>query len=410
MFPGSLTRDRDFLKLWGGQAISKIGSTITSVGLPLTAAFVLGASPLQMGILAGSSGAGVLVFGLFAGAWADRLRRRPILIAADLARAALLGTIPLAAALHRLDIAHLYAVATLAGILTVFFDVSYQAYVPSLVNRENILEANSKLALTESIADITGPGLTGLLVQLITAPMAILLDAVSFLCSAVSVWMIRKPEPLPEPSLAPHIGREIAEGLTASWRNPLLRALLQRAATGAFFLGFIGGLYFLFAVRELHITPILLGIVISVGGASNLLGALLAERCVRRLGLGRTLIGAAWMIGVAMLMVPLAHGPVALCAAFLIASQLGDMAWPIYNINETSLRQAITPDHLLGRVNSAGHLLFHGAIPLGALAGGAIAQSIGIRQTMLIGTFGYLLSSLWLTFSPIRHLRQLPVA
>ena len=410
MLPGTLTRDRDFLKLWGGQAISKIGSTITSVGLPLTAAFVLKASPLQMGILAGASGAGVLAFGLFAGAWADRLRRRPILIASDLARAALLSTIPLAAALHRLNMAHLYAVATLSGILTVFFDVSYQAYVPSLVNRRDLVEANSKLALTESIADVSGPGLTGLLVQLITAPMAILLDALSFLCSAVSVWLIRTPEPKPEPSPTPHMGREIAEGLAASWRNPLLRALLQRAAGGAFFGGFFGGLYFLFAVRELHMTALLLGIVISVGGASNLLGALLAERLLHRLGLGRTLIGAAWMIGLAMLLVPLAHGPVALSAAFLIAAQLGDMAWPIYNINATSLRQAVTPDRLLGRVNSAGHLLFWGALPLGGLAGGAIAQTIGIRQTMLIGALGYLLSTLWFAFSPIRHLRGLPVA
>ena len=410
MLPGTLTRDRDFLKLWGGQAISKIGSTITSVGLPLTAAFVLKASPLQMGILAGASGAGVLAFGLFAGAWADRLRRRPILIASDLARAALLSTIPLAAALHRLNMAHLYAVATLSGILTVFFDVSYQAYVPSLVNRRDLVEANSKLALTESIADVSGPGLTGLLVQLITAPMAILLDALSFLCSAVSVWLIRTPEPKPEPSPTPHMGREIAEGLAASWRNPLLRALLQRAAGGAFFGGFFGGLYFLFAVRELHMTALLLGIVISVGGASNLLGAVLAERLLHRLGLGRTLIGAAWMIGLAMLLVPLAHGPVALSAAFLIAAQLGDMAWPIYNINATSLRQAVTPDRLLGRVNSAGHLLFWGALPLGSLAGGAIAETFGIRQTMLIATLGYLLSNLWFTFSPIRHLRQLPAA
>src|ERR1019366_4739827 len=205
--------------------------------------------------------------------------------------------------------------------------------------------------------------------------------ALSFLDSAVSVWMIRKPEPLPEPSPAPHIGREIAEGLAASWRNPLLRALLERAATGAFFGGFFGGLYYLFAVRELHITPVLLGIVISIGGASNLSGALLAERLLRRLGLGRVLIGAAWTIGLATLMVPLAHGPVALAAAFLIAAQLGYMAWPIYNISETSLRQAITHDRLLGRVSSAGHLLFWGALPLGSLACGALAQSIGIRPT-----------------------------
>ena len=410
MLSSALAGDRDFLKLWGGQAISKIGSTITSVGIPLTAAFVLKASPLQMGVLAGSGGAGVLVFGLFAGAWADRLRRRPILIASDLARAALLGTVPLAAALHRLNMAHLYAVATLGGILTVFFDVSYQAYVPSLVSRQNLVEANSKLALTESIADVTGPGLTGLLVQLITAPMAILLDALSFLCSAVSVWMIRRPEPMPEPGPSAHIGREIAEGLSASWRNPLLRVLLQRAAAGAFFGGFYGGLYYLFAVRDLHLTALLVGIIVSVGGASNLLGALLAQRLLHRLGLGRTLIGAQWLIGLAMLMVPLAHGSLAFSATFLIAAQLGDLAWPVYNINETSLRQAITPDRLLGRVNSASHLLFWGALPLGAMAGGAIAQTLGIRQTMLIGTLGYLLCNLWFTFSPIRRVRQLPVA
>ncbi len=377
--------------------------------IPLTAATVLDASPLQMGILAGASGAGVLVFGLFAGAWADRLRRRPILIATDLARAIpFWPSIPLAAALHRLNMAHLYAVATLAGILTVLFDVSYQAYVPSLVDRENILEANSKLALTDSIADVTGPGLTGLLVKLITAPTAILLDALSFLCSAASVWSIRKPEPLPEPSPAPHIGREIAEGLRASWHNPLLRALLQRAAGGAFFLGFIGGLYFLFAVRELHLTAVALGIIISVGGASNLLGALLAQRLLHRWGLGPTLIGAAWMTVAAMLLIPLAHGSLLLCTVFLVASQLGDMAWPIYHINEISLRQSITPDHLLGRVNSAGHLLFQGAIPLGALAGGALAEVLGIRQTMLVAVAGYCLSTLWLTFSPIRHVRELP--
>ena len=407
MLLAGLSRNRDFLKLWSGQAISKIGSAITSVGIPLTAASVLNASPLQMGILAGASGAGVLLFGLVAGAWADRLRRRPILIAADLARAALLATIPLAAALHRLNMAHLYTVATLAGILTVLFDVSYQAYVPSLVDRAHLHEANSKLALTDSIADVTGPGLTGLLIKLITAPLAILLDALSYLVSALSVWLIRTPEPVPEPGLAPHIGREIAEGLAASWRDPVLRALLQRAA-GAFFLGFIGGLYFIFAIRDLRLGVVSLGMIVSAGGASNLLGAFLAGPLLRRWGIGPSLVGAAWMTFLAMLLIPLAHGSLALCTAFLLASQLGDMAWPIYHINETGLRQSIAPAHLLGRISSAGHLLFQGSIPLGAFAGGAIANTFGIRQTMLLGAAGYLLSTLWFTFSPIRRLRQFP--
>ena len=249
--------DPDFRKLWIGQAISQIGSNITGVGLPLTAVLILKASPLQMGFLSGAGAAAVLIFGLFAGAWVDRLRRRPILIAADLGRAVVLGIIPLAAMLHRLTIGDLYLVAVGSSILTVLFDVAYQAYLPSRITRENILTGNSRLALTESIAQIAGPGIAGILVQLITAPMAMLFDAASFVCSAISVWLIRKPEPVPTRTLEPHIGREISEGLGASWRDPLLRALAGRTATSAFFLGFGNSLYFLFAMHELGLTAAL---------------------------------------------------------------------------------------------------------------------------------------------------------
>ena len=288
--------------------------------------------------------------------------------------------------------------------------MSYQAYLPSLIARENILTGNSRLALTESIAQIAGPGIAGILVQLITAPMAMLFDAASFACSAISVWLIRKPEPLPTRTLEPHIGREISEGLRASWRDPLLRALAGRKATSAFFLGFGSSLYFLFAMRELRLTAALLGIIIAIGGTSGLFGAFLAEWLVRRFGFGRTFIGSAVVIGIAMLLIPLAHGSVAACSAFLIAAQLGDLAWPVYTISERSLRQAITPNHLLGRVNSSMHLLFHGVLPLGALAGGAIAQAVGMRQALLIGAIGVLLSTMWLVFSPVRRLRELPHA
>jgi len=402
--------DPDFRKLWIGQAISQIGSNITGVGLPLTAVLVLKASPLQMGFLSGAGAAAVLIFGLFAGAWVDRLRRRPILIAADLGRGVVLGIIPLAAMLHRLTIGDLYLVAVAGSILTVLFDVAYQAYLPSLIARENILTGNSRLALTESIAQIAGPGIAGILVQLITAPMAMLFDAASFVCSAVSVWLIRKPEPAPTGTLEPHIGREISEGLRASWRDPLLRALAGRKVTSAFFLGFGSSLYFLFAMQELGLTAALLGIIIAIGGTSGLFGAFLAEWLVRRFGFGRTFIGSAVVIGIAMLLIPLAHGSVAACSAFLIAAQLGDLAWPVYTIGERSLRQAITPNHLLGRVNSSMHLLFHGVLPLGALAGGAIAQAVGMRRALLIGAIGVLLSTMWLVFSPVRRLRELPHA
>jgi len=292
----------------------------------------------------------------------------------------------------------------------VFFDVSYQAYLPSLVSAENLLEGNSKMTLSESIAGVVGPGLTGVLVAAITAPMAILFDAVSFVCSALSVWLIRKPEPRPENGAAPHIGREIKEGLRASWHEPILRTLLLRAATASIFLGFGGSLYILFAVRELGLGAMLLGAVIAVGGCSGVFGALMAERLVRRLGFGWTLIGAALVSGVASLLPPLAHGPVALCAAILAVAQLGDMAWSIYGINELTLRQAIAPSHVLGRVNSAAHMTFRGVLPAGALLGGAMAEVTGLRAAMFVGAGGFLLSTLWLICSPIRRLRELPKA
>jgi predicted MFS family arabinose efflux permease len=405
-----LWRQPDFLKLWAGQAISEIGSRISRTAVPLTAVLVLGASEFQMGILSGAGAATILIFGLFAGAWADRLRRRPILIAADLGRAAVLGSIPLAAALGRLTIGHLYVVAAAAGVLTVLFDVAYQAYLPSLVERENLLEGNSKLAMSGAVAEVAGPGLTGVLVEWITAPMAILFDAVSFLFSALSVWLIRKPERRPEHRPEPHIGREIGEGLRAAWSDPLLRALAARTITAAFFLGFPSSLYVLFVMRDLGLRAALLGVIIAVGGAGSLIGAWFAEGLARRFGSGRTLIGSAAVIGAAGLLVPLAHGSAAAAAAFLIAAQLGDVAWPVYTINETSLRQAVTPDRLLGRVNSAMHLLFWGVLSAGALAGGAFAQAIGMRATLALGAVGVLLSALWLVFSPVRSRRQLAAA
>ena len=385
-----------------------MGSSITDIGLPFTAVLMLGASPLQMGLLSGSGAAVILIFGLFAGVLADRLRRRPILIFADLGRAVVLGTVPLAAALHRLSMGHLYLVAAASSLLTVLFEVSYQAYVPSLVDRENIADCNGKLALAGSVAEVAGPSLTGVLVAWITAPRAILFDAVSFLISAISIGLIRKPEPQPVQRPQPHMGQEIAEGLRASWNEPILRALVQRTATASFFLGFGSALYLIFAIRELGLSAALLGTIISVGGATSLAGGLVSPRLVGRFGFGPTFIGAAIVTGITMLVPTLSRGPVAVCAAILGTAQLFDMAWPIYHINELSLRQAVTPNHLLGRVNAAMHLLFRGVLPVGALAGGMIAEAIGIRLTLFLGALGYLLSTLWLVFSPIRQLRELP--
>ena len=405
-----LWRHPDFLKLWLGQTISEIGSHITREGLPLTAVIVLGATPFSMGVLASLSGISTLAFGPIAGLWVDRHRRRPILITADLGRAVVLASVPLAAAFRALHMRQLYVVAALTGILTVFFDVAYQSYLPSLVERQRVLEGNSKLALSSSMAEIAGPGLTGVLVQLITAPIAILVDALSFLWSAVMVWLIRKPEPIPAPHAEPHIWHELAAGLRAVAGHPLQRAIARQAATGSFFIGFFLSLYVLYAIRYLRISPAVLGAVIAVGGAANMLGALLAGRLVRRFGVGSMLIGSMLLIGLAALMVPLAHGSVLIATAFLAAAQLGDLGWPIYNINELTLRQAITPKDLLGRVNAVMQMLIHGVFPVGSFCGGALASVIGVRPTLTLGALGFLSSSLWLVFSPVRKLREYPTA
>src|SRR3954452_20559968 len=337
----SLWGEREFVKLWTGQAISQVGSRITRTALPFAAAITLQAGPLQMGILSGGVAASVLLFGLFAGAWADRLRRRPILIWTDLGRAAVLATVPIAAMRHSLTMTHLYFVAVAAGLLTVLFDVSYQAYVPSLVEREDLVQANAKLALSESVAEVSGPGIAGFLVTALTAPIAILFDAVSFIVSAVSITLVRTPEPPPAPRKADaHIGREIAEGLLFSWRNPYLRAMALRWATAAVFMGFFASLYPLFTVTVLGLSPAIIGVVVAAGGGFALAGAALSETIVRRLGFGRAFLCAVLFTNFTTFLHPMAHRSAVACCVFLLAAQLGDFASPTLNVAEMSLRQA----------------------------------------------------------------------
>ena len=404
----SLWRDREFVKLLTGQAISQVGSRITRTALPFAAVLVLGAGPFQMGLLSGAAAASVLLFGLFAGAWADRLRRRPILIVADLGRAVVLASVPLAALRGTLTMGQLYVVAGRTGLFTVMFDVSYQAYVPSLVQREQLVQANAKLALSESVAEVSGPGIAGFLVTALTAPVAIAFDALSFLVSAVSIALVRRPEPPPAERGDTHMLEEIRDGLRFTWRNPYLRPMALRTATAALFMGFFGSLYPLFTVKTLGLAPSVIGVVISLGGAFALAGAWLSERLVQRLGIGIAFLGAVLFTNFTTFLHPMAHGSVVLCCVFLGAGQLGDFAWPTVVVTETSLRQAVAPPEVLGRVNSAMNLMFNGIIPIGAFLGGALAEVIGVREAMFVGGGGYALSTLWLVFSPVRHLRELP--
>lgn len=405
-----LWRHPDFRKLWIGQTISEIGSRISREGVPLTAVLVLQAKPAQMGLLTAAGAVSVLMFSLVAGVWVDRLRRRPIMITADIGRAALLASIPLASVWNLLGMTQLYTVIALTGVLTVFFDVSYQSFLPVLVNRDQLLEGNSKLGMSAGVAEVAGPGITGILVQLITAPIAILFDAISFLFSALMVWRIRKPEPEPVPRAHEPLRQEIAAGLKFIARQRILRALAAWSATVNLFIGLVGPLYILYAIRELGLRPGALGIVIAMGGAGSLIGFSLAPQLARRFGPGPTFIVSAITIGTAYFFVPLAHGPVPLAMAFLMVPQLfGDSAYAAYIANELSLRQTLAPPEVLGRVNAAMQLLSRGIWPIGALIGGFLAGAIGIRPTLTIAASGVFLSSAWLIFSPARKLRAIPV-
>lgn len=407
--PASLWRHADFLKLWIGQTISEIGSRISRDGLPLTAVIVLGATSAQMGVLLAVGTSATLLFGLGVGVLVDRLRRRPVLIWADFGRALVLSWVPLAFMMKILSLPQLYAVAALAGVLTVFFDVAYQSYLPSLVERAHVLEGNRKLGLSSSTAEIVGPGLTGVLIQLITAPVAILFDAISYLFSAGSVALIRKPEPQPKPRSDMHVWTEVSAGGRFLAQHPLLRALGGRAATHYFFGGFVASLYSLYAIRELRMSPAVLGLAIAVGGVGNLIGALISERVALRFGLGPTFVVTAIVIGFAFLLIPLAGVLPRFSVALMMTSQLvGDMAWSIYNIHDLSLRQSVTPDHVLGRVNAAIQLLTRGVFPAGAILGGVLGGAIGLRGTLAVAGLGILLSSIWLIASPVRTLREQP--
>jgi MFS family permease len=402
----SLWRHPDFLKLWAGQTISIVGSGVTASALPLTAVLVLGASAGDMGWLLAAESAPVLLVGVFAGVWVDRFRRRPLLVGADLGRAGLLACIPLLAALGGLRLEHLFVVAAATGALTVVFDVAYRSFVPDLVGRQGVLEANSRLATVEAVAEIATPGLTGALVQVIAAPLAILLDAVSFIWAAVCVLAIRQPEPRRPPrETSRDVWSEIGEGLRAVGRSPTLRTLAAWQAVREFFGMFIGALYVLFGLRELGLSPVLLGITVGVGGASNLLGTLLVVRVTRRFGLGPTLVGAVLVGCVTPVLIGLAPSRPIEGFVVLVAAQALDLIHPLYDVNALTLRQIGTPDHLLGRVNATLHVLGRGVVPFGALAGGALGDAIGLRPTLLVGAAGILLGGVWLACSPIRSVR-----
>ena len=405
-----LWRHGDFLKLWSAQTISQFGSQITFLGLPIIAALVLDASPWQMGVLGAAEFAPFLLFGLFAGVWVDRLPRRPILIWSDVGRALVLLTIPLAALAGALRIEQLYAVGFLVGVGTVFFDVAYQSYLPSLVDRQQMVEGNSKLEIGRSVAQVSGPGVAGGLIELLTAPIALVVDSVSFLLSAAMLLLIRKPEPRPERSAEPrNVWQEIGEGLGVVLKSPLLRPIAFCTATSNLFSQIAFAVFVLFATRELGLDAGALGIAFSVGSVGALAGAAMAGRVAALLGVGPTIVAAIVFSGLGNLVVPLLAEPGSLALPVLAVGGLLTFAGGmLYNITQVSLRQAITPHRVQGRMNASMRFMVWGTIPIGALIGGFMGEQIGLRSTMLVGAIGGLSSGLWVLFSPVRALREQP--
>ncbi len=350
-----------------------------------------------MGILSATGSASVLLFSLAAGVIVDRIRRRPVMIIADLGRAVLLTSIPVLALSHSLSMIHLILVAACAGVLTVLFDVAYQSYLPSLVGSDDLLEGNRLLSISAATAEILGPSLTGILVQLITAPIAILLDALSFIASAISVWSIRLPEPAPAPRSRISLREEMWEGMKAILAHSALRALLFRSITAFLSMGLVFSFYILYAIRVLHLKPASLGLAIALGGAGSLAGGLLAGRLSKRFQIKPSFFASAFVIGCAQFFIPLASVLPRFALACLCVQQFfGDCAWTIYVVNETTLRQSVTPSHLLGRVNAAMQFASRGMLSIGALAGGFLGSSIGIANTLWAGAAGVFLSLIWL--------------
>lgn len=396
------------MKLWTGQTISEFGSLITAAALPFTAVLVLQATPLQMALLSAADLLPGFLFGLFAGVWVDRLPRRPILIATDLGRAVLLGSIPAAAIFGVLHLEQLYVVAFLAGILTRLFGVAYRAYLPTLVKREALLEANSKLSASGSVAEVGAFPLAGWLVQWFTGPFAILIDAVSFLFSALFVGWIRASEPVRMLTAShPSMRREIGEGFRAVVRHPLLRVLAVATITRELSFRVFGTVFMLFVTRELGFAPGVLGMIFAVGGVSSLCGAVVAGGAARRFGVGPAMIGGLLFAGLGLWCVPVAGGASVGAVVLLVAQQLlTDGAWTVYEINEVTLRQTVTPDHLLGRVNASISVVGLGAMLCGSLVGGVLGETIGLRATLAVSAAVMCLAALGLVLTSVRGLRD----
>lgn len=408
-FSSPIWRNAAFVRVWTAATISIFGSFITRLALPFVAILVLSAGPIEVAVLRSLDLIAALSVGFVAGAWIDRLRRRPVLIWTDVGRALVLLSIPLAFALGVLTLWQVFVVSALTAVLTTFFDAADNAYLPSIVERRELLDANSALTASGSTAEVTAFGISGFLIQVLTAPIAILLDALTFLVSAVLLGTIRRPETAPTPRAERRpILREVREGAGIVAGDPVLRTLLLAQMSQSVMWGVFGAIYLLYAFEELGLGPAAIGLIAGAGGAGSLLGALLIGRAVRRWGVGPSAVGAMLLATLGNALIPLAPpGLPLVAAAFLVAHQLvGDAGVTAYDVTEQSVRQATVDNRLLGRASSMFTVASGAAQLVGTIGAGLVAEAIGLRPAAVLAPLGALVGAAVLWRSPVRTLRM----
>lgn len=400
---------RDFHLLWGGETVSQVGSQVSQLALPLVAVTTLHATVFQVGLLEAASTLAFLLVGLPAGAWVDRLRRRPVLIAADIGRMVCFGSIPVTAALDQLSMVQLYVVALVGGVLTVFFDVAYMSYLPALVGRDRLVESNARLQTSESLAQVAGPSVAGWLVQVVGGPYAVAVDAGSFAVSAGAVGAIRLAETAPTRAGRGKGGlrREIGEGLRFLLRHPILRAIAGTTSTSNLFGNIAMAVSVVFLVRSVHLRSGEIGLLFAAGAVGGVVGALSATSLADKVGGARVTIAGIAVGGVGGLLLPLTRGGAG--AGFFAAGMfLISFGAVVYNVNQVSFRQRLCPPELLGRMNASMRFVVWGTLPIGNVLGGALGTAIGTRSTLWVGGAGSFLALVWLLASPLRGARDYP--
>jgi MFS family permease len=405
----SLLRQANFRRFWLGQTISLVGDEITLIALPLAAVLVLDADAAEMGYLGAAALMPHLLFSLPAGVWLERVgSRRHVMILCDVGRALLLASIPLAYAFDSLTFAQLYLVAFATGTLAVLFDISYTTLYVAVVAREAYIEANSLISGSRSFAYITGPSVGGALVQALTAPITLFLDALSFVVSALFLGRLHAPEPQLERT-GTRVRDEMREGLSFIFRHPILRPALLGVATLNLFNFAFWALFLLYATNELGIRPATLGLVLGAGAFGGLVGALLAGRTARRIGIGPAYLLGMVLFPAPIILVPAAGGPKPLVLGILFVSEfLSGVGVMILDINASAFQTALTPDRLRARATGAFRFVNYGVRPLGALLGGALGSAMGLRPALWISSIAALAGILWMLPSPIPRMHELP--